>query len=210
MRALARLKRVFPALAAGFVLLLAVAHLSPLVPAIGRWLTGQWEEPKGDVLIVLSADQLGDGTLGLVSYWRSVYAVRAWRAGGFQRIVVSGGKLGYPQSPSVAQSMADFIAALGVPRGAIWLEERSLSTRENALFTAALIRDWPGKKVLLTSDCHMRRARLAFARAGIDTVPAPMPDIGKRWNNWLSRWDCSWTVAGELVKFAYYAARGWI
>jgi uncharacterized SAM-binding protein YcdF (DUF218 family) len=207
---LARLRSVFPALATGFVLLLAVAYLSPAVPALSRWLTGPWHEPKGDVLIVLGADQLGDGTLGVVSYWRSVYAVRAWRQGGFERIVISGGRLGSPQSPSLARSMADFIVALGAPREAIWLEERSRSTRENALFTAALIRDWPGKKVLLTSDCHMRRASRAFARAGINAIPAPIPDIGKRWNTWRDRWDCSWTVAGELVKFAYYAARGWI
>jgi hypothetical protein len=37
-----------------------------------------------------------------------------------------------------------------------------------------------------------------------------MPDIGKRWSDWLSRWDCTWTVARELVKFVYYKARGWI
>ena len=210
MTVMARLKSIFTSLAVGLMLLLIVAHVSPIVPAISHWLTGQWEEPKGDVLIVLSADQLGDGTLGLASYWRSVYAVRAWRSGSFQRIVVSGGKLGYPQSPSIAHAMADFIVALGVPREAIWMEEQSHSTRENALFTANLIHGWPGKKVLLTSDCHMRRARRAFARVGIETIPAPMPDIGKRWSNWLSRWDCTWTVAGELVKFAYYRVHGWI
>ena len=207
---LARLKSIFTSLSTGFVLLLAVAYFTPAVPAISHWLTGPWQEPKGDILIVLSADQLGDGTLGVVSYWRSVYAVRAYRSSGFQRVVISGGKLGFSQSPSIARAMADFMVALGVPRQVISLEERSLSTRENALFTADLVRDWPGTKVLLTSDCHMRRARLAFARVGIDTIPAPIPDIGKRWNAWLARWECCWTVAGELVKFAYYAARGWI
>jgi hypothetical protein len=45
---------------------------------------------------------------------------------------------------------------------------------------------------------------------GVETIPAPMPDIGKRWNSWISRWECCWTVAGELVKVAYYWVRGWI
>ena len=39
---------------------------------------GGYEHSQGT--LVLSADQLGDGTLGLASYWRSVYAVRAWRS----------------------------------------------------------------------------------------------------------------------------------
>src|SRR5262249_22147444 len=159
--------------------------------------------PKGDVLIVLGADQLGDGTLGIVSYWRSVYAFRAFRPGGFQRVLVSGGRMGYPNAPALAREMADFIAALGVPKEVIAVEDRSLTTRENALFTAAIVRQWPGKKVLLTSDCHMRRARAAFAKAGVDTIPAPIPDIGKRWNDRVQRWDCIWEVGFEGVKYWY-------
>lgn len=206
----AGLRSIAARISIGFVFLLVLLHVTPLVPWAANWFTGEWGEPKGDILIVLSADQLGDGTLGMVSYWRSVYAVRAYRSGGFRQIVVSGGKLGYPQAPSVSSSMAEFMTALGVPREAITLEERSTSTRENALFTAALIRDWPGKKVLLTSDCHMRRARRAFARAGVETSPAPMPDIGKRWNHWVDRWASIAAVAGEAGKFVYYELRGWI
>jgi len=204
-----RLMSIVAIVSTAFVALLVVAMFSPLVPKINDWLTDQWEDPKGDVLIVLGAEQLGDGTIGITSYWRSVYAVRAFRSGGFQRLVISGGRQGDPQSPSVARAMADFIVAGGVPREAITLEERSTSTRENALFTAELIKDWPGTKVLLTSDCHIRRARRAFARVGIGVVPAPIPDIGKRWNNWLNRWECSWTVGDELVKNVYYVWRGW-
>lgn len=209
MTLLKRLGSILTFLAVALVVFLAVAYTSPIVPAISHWLTGPWEEPTGDVLIVLGAEELGDGTIGVVSYWRSVYAVRAYRAGGFQRVVISGGRQG-SKEPSVARAMADFIVASGVPREAIWLEEHSQSTRENALFTAALILNWPGKKVLLTSDCHMRRAHRAFARVGIDTIPAPIPDLGKRWNSWVSRWDCIWMAADELVKFGYYMARGWI
>ena len=69
--------------------------------------------------------------------------------------------------------MRDFIVALGVPRNVISVEERSRNTHENALYTAALVRDWPGTKVLLTSDCHMRRAHAAFRRAGLDVWNLP-------------------------------------
>jgi uncharacterized SAM-binding protein YcdF (DUF218 family) len=46
-----------------------------------RWLAGPWNDPKGDVLIVLGSDMVQD-VIGWSSYWRSVYAVRIWREGG--------------------------------------------------------------------------------------------------------------------------------
>jgi uncharacterized SAM-binding protein YcdF (DUF218 family) len=207
---ISRLWRIFKSAAACFVLLLILLYTSPLVPAVTTWLIGRWEEPKGDVLIVLGGDQLNDGTIGMESYWRSIYAVRAFRTGGFQRIVVTGGSGGHQSSVSIARAMSDLMVGLGVPRDAITLEERSKSTRENALFTAGIVSGWPGIKVLLSSDIHMRRAHATFAHVGLDTVPAPIPDIVKRWNNWVERWACIWEVALACVKYAYYAMKGWL
>jgi uncharacterized SAM-binding protein YcdF (DUF218 family) len=192
------------------VIVLAVLYTSPLVPRVARWLTGDWEDAKGDVLIVLGGNQLGDGTLGVESYWRSVYAWWAFRDGGFRKVVITGGPNPDSGGRPVAQVMADFMTALGVPREAITLEEKSQSTRENALMTVPLVRDMPGTKVLLTSDIHMRRARAAFARAGLQTVPAPIPDVRKRWNSWVDRWACIFDVGVGLAKYGYYAARGWV
>jgi hypothetical protein len=56
----------------------------------------------------------------------------------------------------------------------------------------------------------MRRARAAFARAGLNTVPAPVPDVRKRWNGWVNRWACIFDVGTALGKYAYYAVRGWV
>ena len=42
-----------------------------------RALAGTWKDPRGDVLIVLGGDVQSDGTIGLHSYWRTVYAARA-------------------------------------------------------------------------------------------------------------------------------------
>jgi uncharacterized SAM-binding protein YcdF (DUF218 family) len=188
----------------------ALLYVTPVVPSVTRVLTDRWDGPAGDVLIVPGADQLGDGTLGLGSYWRALYAVRAWRTGNYKRIVFSGGRTGWSESPSLAAEMGRFAISLGVPADAITLEERSLSTRENALFTAELVRSWPGSMVLMTSDYHMLRSRLTFERAGLAVRAAPVPDVGKRWNRWPSRWECIWTVAVELAKLGYYRTRGWI
>ena len=185
-------------------------HITPAVPAVTRILTDRWDDAAGDTLIVLGADQLGDGTLGLSSYWRTLYAVRAWRAGKCKRIVFSGGRMGLEGSPSLASEMGRFAAGLGVPAESITVEERSTSTRENALFTAEIVRSWPGTRVLMTSDCHMLRSRLSFERAGLTVRTAPIADIGKRWNRWPARWECIWTVAVELAKLGYYRTRGWV
>jgi uncharacterized SAM-binding protein YcdF (DUF218 family) len=184
-------------------------HVTPVVPSVNRVLTDRWEEPAGDTLIVLGADQIGDGTIGIGTYWRTVYAVRAWRAGTIRRIVFSGGRMGFAERESLAAEMGRFAVGLGVPADVITLEERSLSTRENALFTADLVRSWPGSKVLMTSDYHMLRSRRAFERAGLAVRPAPIPDVAKRWNRWTARWDCMVTVAVELVKLGWYRSHGW-
>jgi uncharacterized SAM-binding protein YcdF (DUF218 family) len=194
----------------GLLLLAAILLISPLVPAVAAWLTDEWREPDGEILIVLAAEQLGDGTIGISSYWRSVYAARAWRRGATRKVLICGGRLAGTGRPAISAVMAEFLISQGVPRHAIILEERSFSTRENALGAAGLLRGEPGRKALLTSDCHMRRARRTFARVGLEVIPAPIPDVGKRWNSWADRPACVWMVGVELVKLAHYARLGWI
>ncbi|HXG35080.1 MAG TPA: YdcF family protein [Bryobacteraceae bacterium] len=200
--------RVTQTLCVLFAAVFAIVHVTPLVPWVAAWLSDDWRGTHGDVLIILGAEQLGDGTIGISSYWRAVYGARAFHAGNFRMVVISGGTT--MPGPSLASQMAEFMAALGVPRDRIVLEERSWNTRLNALYTAAMVRNWPGKKVLLTSDYHMRRARRCFLRAGLDVEPAPFPDVMKRFNNPLERWVCAWVVGVEVVKLAWYWAKGWI
>lgn len=199
----------FKAVSAFVVIALVLLYTTPLVPAVAQWLTGDWEDPKGDVLIVLGGSQLEDGTLGVESYWRCVYAWWDYRSFGFQHVLISGGRQPGSATP-VAKSMADFITSLGVPREKIMLEDESMSTHENALKTAAVLKGLRGTKVLLTSDIHMRRAHAAFAKAGVQTVPAPIPDFRKRWQSWPGRWSCIWDTGIGLAKYGYYFVRGWV
>ena len=78
---------ILPRVAVGVVLLAFLLQVVPLVPAIANRLADRWDDPRGEVLVVLGADLLGDGTLGLSSYWRSVYGVRAYRKLGAAEIV---------------------------------------------------------------------------------------------------------------------------
>ena len=52
-----------------------IVQFTPLVSWYARLLAGPWNDPDGDILIVLSADELPDDIIGLASYWRAIYAV---------------------------------------------------------------------------------------------------------------------------------------
>jgi len=102
----------------------------------------------------------------VASYWRAVYAIRAWREGHFRAVVVSGWHTSGGHL-SLAAVIGQFLTAYGIPKDKIFLEERSISTRENAVFIKQMVAAWPGTKVLLTSDVHMFRARRAFEAARV-------------------------------------------
>lgn len=127
------LRRALVAVLAGLGLLMTVVTFSPLTGWYARRLAGSWDDSRGDVPIVVSAERIDGGTLGLGSYWRSVYAGRAWREGGIRRVVVAGA--------GAAPLMRDFLVGHGVPAEAIAMEEKSTSTRENALNVAIAGRD---------------------------------------------------------------------
>jgi len=192
---------------AAFGCLVMLVTLTPLDGWWIGWLAGPWNDPKGDVLVVLGAGAVRDA-IDWSSYWRCVYAVRAWRDGGFRKVVVTGGSL-HGDVPA-AERMRDFMVSQGVPASAILVEGESHSTRENALKSKALLAALPGRKVLLTSDYHMFRATRVFRKAGIDIAPRPLPDAGKQINSWASRWPVFWGLCLETVKIGYYYAHGWI
>jgi uncharacterized SAM-binding protein YcdF (DUF218 family) len=191
--------------ALGFLLVLVT--LTPLDSWWIKLLAGPGNDPKGEVLVVLGGDSIKD-VIGESSYWRSVYAVRAWREGGFREVVVTGGSL-HGEVPA-AERMRDFMVSQGIPVSAIIVEGESHSTRENALKSKALLDNLSGRKVLLSSDYHMFRAARVFRKAGIDIAPRPLPDASKQIGAWKDRWPVFWGLCLETAKIGYYFARGWI
>ena len=171
-----------------------------------RCLAGPANDAKGDVLVVLAGDSIKD-VIGWSSYWRSVYAVRAWREGGWREVVVTGGSL-HGETPA-AERMRDVMVSQGVPAAAIRVEDESHSTRENALKSKPLLETLGGSKVLLTSDYHMFRAYRVFRKAGIEVAPRPLPEAAKQ-AEWLrNRWTVFLGLWVETGKIGYFA-RGWI
>ncbi len=184
----------------GWLVILLPPPISPLTPWL-TLLTGPWGSGRGDTLIVLAAEEVSGPMLGLHTYWRMVNAVYQWRQGHYQRLVLSGHNL--------APLMRSFAIQQGIPPSAIWLEQDSRTTREQALRLAALL--GPTQTAdLLTSDFHCRRATAALHRAGLKASPLPAPDAGKRLNRWTSRFEVAADLALESLKWIDYGWRGWL
>jgi uncharacterized SAM-binding protein YcdF (DUF218 family) len=189
--------------AAAFGFLFAVVTFLPILDPWVSALSAPWSDSPGDTLIVLGGDTTAGGVLGLSSYWRAVYAVFEWRRGGYREIVISG-------AAGVAESMGDFVVAYGVPRNALRVESRAQTTREHALFLAEMLRGDPGRKILLTSDYHSRRAWNCFRKVGLDVTPRPFPDARKRAGNLTQRWPVFLDLSLETAKTVWYRVKGWI
>ncbi len=183
----------------GLITVLVIS--TPFVSWWAQAFAGSIEQPKGDVLILLSAANDENGGISYSSYWRARQALFAWQTGGFRKIVICGN--GTP-------GILNFLIAYGIPREAFVTERRSTSTRENAIETARLIQGLPGKKVLLTSDFHMYRALRVFRKVGIDATPMAVPDVLHSTEHWNGRFQAFETMLAESAKIVYYAVRGWI
>jgi uncharacterized SAM-binding protein YcdF (DUF218 family) len=74
-----------------------------------------------------------------------------------------------------ADSVAPYLGTLGIPEGRILLEGRSRNTRENALFTAEILKPRPGQTfMLVTSALHLPRSVGLFRKAGFEVLPCPV------------------------------------
>jgi uncharacterized SAM-binding protein YcdF (DUF218 family) len=188
-------------------LLAVVGLITVLVictPVVSWWAqayAGPIRQPRGDILILLSAASDDNGGISYSSYWRARHALVAWQTGSFKKIVITGG--GVP-------GIVDFLVAEGIPRQAMMAEWKSTSTRENAINTGRLIAHMPGKRVLLTSDFHMYRALRVFHKLGINAAPMAVPDVLHSTEHWNGRFSAFETMLTETVKIGYYAMRGWI
>lgn len=196
--------------------------------------TRAWEQPPVPLSAVAPADAavlLTGVTLAKAPHDRVylgqgadrfTHALWLYRAGKVRRIIISGGLATLAPAPGMvpeAQDLATLLKLAGVPAAAILLEPRSHNTRENALFTKALLGQHPGIKslVLVTSAFHERRALACFAKVGLH--PAAFPADFRRTDSFrtltywvvpstdvLTRWG---SLLHEMVGFGIYKALGY-
>jgi uncharacterized SAM-binding protein YcdF (DUF218 family) len=192
------------------------------------------EIPSADVIVVL-----GGGTEANV-YPRSgvevngagdrvLYAARIFKEGKAAHILLTGGEISWMNSTTStpAGEMAEILQFLGVPQNALWLENKSQNTRENAVFSKNILDDKAIKKILLiTSASHMPRAAAVFQKLGIEVIPLPVDysttqvDNSSNKQDWLGQFFGLLPSAGSLsgttnalkeyLGIFTYWLRGWL
>jgi len=122
-------------------------------------------EPR-DAIVVLGATLGPADSLTPILAERAAAAATLFAAGAAPQIVTTGGVTGQARRAEAAV-LADALVAAGVPRDAIVVEVRARTTKDNARFTALLVK--PGARVwLVTQPFHAKRAEHLFRAAGLD------------------------------------------
>jgi uncharacterized SAM-binding protein YcdF (DUF218 family) len=113
------------------------------------------------------------------------------------KIIFSGGT--DPSSgpgPSEASIVKDYFVSFGIAADRILVEERSLTTEENARFTAQLMHpNSQSRWLLVTTAYHMPRAMGTFQKAGFDVIAFP---VGLRTHGWDDLWRSGATATDNL------------
>ena len=158
------------------------------MPVMSHWLASQIENqfpqvpissvPHTQAIVVLGgtvSPPSGKSTeINLGRAGRVWYAAKLFHAGKAPLVLLSGGGDLEHQAFSEARAMAVFLQDLGVPAQVVALEETSRNTRENAAFSAALLKARGIEHILLvTSALHMPRALALFKAQGLQVTSAP-------------------------------------
>lgn len=129
-----------------------------------------------EVIVILSGGSSRQlGVLSIGSESRVLAGVEWWREHPRARLVMAGADLtASGKSSHTLEQMRDLAVSRGVPPQAIELEAWSTRTREHPLGLLRLPHITPATRVgLVTSDWHMRRARLSFRRHFADVTAHP-------------------------------------
>lgn len=130
-----------------------------------------WETvPEGAAIVALAGNAGQNGGLIGETEARIARAVELYEEGVAPLLVVTGGPA-EGTNPPVAEAMRDFAVAAGVPEDAILVENASLSTLQNAMFTADLAElDKSAPIILVSHRYHLPRANASFRWAGFEDV----------------------------------------
>lgn len=150
------------------------------------------------------APEYGGETVNRLALERLRYGARLARQYRLPVLVTGGAPTG--ERPEASLMKTSLETDFGVP--ARWVESASLDTKQNAEFSAPLLKaDGVERILLVTHAAHMRRARAEFEAQGIEVVAAPTA--------WLGSLDATDQVIPALPSAAsayagWYAAHEWL
>ncbi len=215
---------------------LALAVIWPLLwslPLTSLWLGGYLEQqypyknptalPQAEAIVVLGGHTANSRRNWFADYDAGQIVLRTdtanalYKAARAPQIIVSGAAL--DGGVSEATIMANALERAGVNSKDIIAEKRSLTTRENALYTAELLQQKGIQNFLLVSSAlHMPRAMASFQGLGLHPTAAGSPPQitipeGTDYWFWLPSMRAlyaSKTIIKEYLALFVYKLRGWL
>ena len=168
-------------------------------------------DTRAQAILVLAAGRLeqaaeygGKDIPDYIALARLRYAAKLQHETGLPILASGGDALAHGDRTSKADAMAsalreDFVTPVK------WIEGSSRNTAENALFSAEILRQHGVSRMLLVTDAmHMPRARMAFAKTGLDVVAAPTMFLGAG-----STHPLDFLPSAEGLRRSHYAIREW-
>jgi len=126
------------------------------------------------------------------SFDRAAQAFQLYKAGKIGAILISGGQgrlSGAEKAGNEGRAVCQYLIASGVPASQIFLEPKSRNTRENATFSAVILRNQfkTNECLLITSAFHLPRAEGCFKKVGIKVVPFPAHFMQQTTSFWFDK-----------------------
>jgi uncharacterized SAM-binding protein YcdF (DUF218 family) len=161
------------------------------------------QQDKFDVILVLGNPATDSGVIGPLAASRVLEGIRQYRAGVAPHLLMTGGAV---QNKFVeSKAMMEFARSQGVPASALFTEEQSRNTIQNAYYSYRIMQanGWTSALVV-TSPTHVRRASLIFNHYPLawrmDVAPWP-PHFPLRKKAWLWFSETGYTAYGRIFGF---------
>ncbi len=158
---------------------------------------------EADAIVVLGCRVLPSGRPTTAATRRAHRAAEAFLDGVAPHVVASGGRR-WGQLIEADMLRAGLLRG-GVPEDAITRELWSLTTHENAIFSAEILRRRGARRVaVVTCDWHADRAIANFRAAGVDAWPLPSAGIRRGFMGQAYRFGheriCTWLDARAMKR----------
>jgi len=149
------------------------------------------------------------------------HAVELYKLGKVKKLLLSGGSgKVFGEKVSESTEAKSYLLSIGIPASDIIVEPTSRNTRENALFTANLLKELHLSRqsiLLISSANHLPRAHKCFTAVGLSVTPfavdvTPKP-IAFQLENIIPQIDAlnNWKgLIKEWVGYFVYWMRGWV
>ncbi len=210
--------------AAGVVLLWA-SSVAPVAGRLQRTVEAGWKPVSPsehfDAIVLLGgvlSTVSDEGTPGFNDNVERLHqSYEMLHSGAADSVVITGDFAGTPLSE--AEILRDKLVLWGIAPARVVLEPKAKNTRENAVYTAPILREHGYAHVgLVTSRYHMRRAMGCFRAVGFELTPISVDTRyagqGSDWSSWLSPrthyLEMTTAALRELAGYWVYKARGWV